>query len=118
VNENLVIDKLLEKIVFDKDNLSELKNALNKTKSGELSVSELGKKILELRSHILKKLIEFIPFHIKQTYTHNALTEFSENTINKSQLEHDLEEKDRFLEKIGQRINKIYEKLSNGLETS
>lgn len=112
------LEEMLEKIVFDKDNLNNLKSALNKIRNGELSVSELGKIIVELRSRILERLIEFIPFHLKQAQTYNVLTEFTEDHSNTSQLEHELEERNQLLETVGRRINRIYEKLRNSPETS
>ncbi|MFX0004442.1 MAG: hypothetical protein ACFE9C_04730 [Candidatus Hodarchaeota archaeon] len=112
------LEEMLEKILFDKDNLGDLRKALTKTRKGELSFSDLGKCILELRSRIMDRLLEFIPFHLKQAYTNNTLTEFAGKNSDSFQLEHELEERNSFLEKIGLKINSLYEKLKSDLEAS
>jgi hypothetical protein len=118
MDNSLHIEEMLEKIVFDKTNLVELKDGLMKLKTGELSIDRFGKKILELRGHILQRLIEFFPFHLKQAHTTKTLSEYTENGQNTSQLKKDLEKKDHLLETIGTRIHKLYEKLSSDLESS
>lgn len=107
------IEEFLERIVFDKENLKDLKKALIKAKSGEISINDLGKEILGLRAKILLALKDFIPFQLKQENINNMLTEFNEENPTISQLEHELEERNKLLENIGNRINVIFEKLNN-----
>ncbi|MFX1420459.1 MAG: hypothetical protein ACFE9N_16260 [Promethearchaeota archaeon] len=117
MKNSIKVEEQLEKIVFDKENLNNLKEALVKTKTGELSITELGTKILELRSDILNTLIEFIPFHLKLTNTDKALTEFTNTISDTNQLKEALKEKDQLLEVISSRINKIYENLENDIKS-
>jgi len=107
------IEEQLENIVFDKDNLNRLKEALRKTRTGKLTLNELGKKILEFRADILKVLIDFVPFHLKQTYTNNTLKDFTNEHSNTNQLEIELKEKDQLLGTLGTRLNKILENLTD-----
>jgi hypothetical protein len=115
MQKDIDLEEILEKIVFDKDNLNKLKEALQMTKSGDLSIIDLGKKILELRSLILKALVELIPFHLKLTNTNNSIEDFTGKRPNVPRLEQELEERNELLETIGSRINNIYEKLRNKL---
>lgn len=110
------IEEILEKIVFDKDNLDDLKKVLMEARSGKISIKDLGKTIIKLRAHILEALKEFIPFHLKRESTSKSLAEFTQRSPNSPQLENELEEKNQLLETIGLRINKIYETLNNDLE--
>ncbi len=112
MENNINIEEVLEKIIFDKENLAELKKALIIAKSGELSIPELGKKILELRSRIFESLKKFIPFHLKLTTNHNSLEQFSKKSFNAAQLERELEEKNQLLETIESRINQLIENLN------
>ena len=117
MENNINIEEVLEKIVFDKDNLVELKKALIIAKSGELSITDLGKKILELRSRIFEALKRFIPFHLKLTTNHNSLEQFSKKSFNTVQLERELEEKNQLLETIELRINQLIENLNPSSES-
>ena len=107
------IEEQLENIIFDKENLERLREALKKAKTGVLSIVDLGKKILELRSDLLSALIKFIPFHLKLTNTDKSLTEFTKEKSDYDQLKQNLKEREELLETIGSRINKIYENLEN-----
>ncbi|MFX1502595.1 MAG: hypothetical protein ACFFDH_16660 [Promethearchaeota archaeon] len=109
-NDNL--EEMLENIVFDKANLSELKDFINKISTGEASLKELGKKIIELRARIFNALLKFIPYHQRLTFTSDQ----GEN--NTPEIQQELLEKDELLDQIGSKINNSYEKLKNELESS
>lgn len=107
------LEEMLEKIVFDKDNLAILKTAINKVDSGEISLKELRQQIIDLRVRLLEGLIKYIPFYLKQTTSKKSLVEFTMNNTNNNQLEQELKERNELLEKVGSRINRIYETLKH-----
>lgn len=107
------LEEMLEKIVFDKDNLIKLKSAIDKVDSGEISLKELRQKIIELRVLLLNGLIKFIPFYLKLATTKKSLGEFSQNKTNTTQLGQELQERNELLEKVGSRLNRIYETLKD-----
>ncbi|MFW9969879.1 MAG: hypothetical protein ACFFDF_06735 [Candidatus Odinarchaeota archaeon] len=113
MEEHINIDKLLESIVFDKANLTDLKIALNKVKKGQISVNELGKTILELRVRILTTLKGLFPFHLKLANTQHSLEEFTDSSSHSPQLAQELEEKNKLLETISARIKRIFESLNS-----
>lgn len=110
------LEEMLEKIVFDKDNLVMLKTAINKVNTGEISLKELRQQIIELRARLLDGLIKFLPFYLKQATTKKSLGEFSQNKTNTSQIQQELHERNELLEKVGSRINRVYETLKDKLE--
>ncbi|MFX0136971.1 MAG: hypothetical protein ACFFDN_25255 [Candidatus Hodarchaeota archaeon] len=107
------IEEILEKIVFDKDNLAILKTAINKVDSGEISSKELRQQIIELRTRLLNRLIKYIPFYLKLVTTKKSLGEFSKDKTNTTQLQQELQERNELLKKVGSCINKIYFNLIN-----
>ncbi|UCC19886.1 MAG: hypothetical protein JSV62_01005 [Promethearchaeota archaeon] len=118
MENSIKIEEQLEKIVFDKDNLKTLKEALMMAKTGEISITNLGKKVLELRSDILNALLDFIPFHIEQANKNKSIREFTKENSDLDQLEKEIKEKNQLLEVIGKRINKIYKNLENDMKSS
>jgi hypothetical protein len=116
MQNNINLEEVLEKIIFDKDNLTMLKEVINKVGTGQLSLRELRQKIIELRAHLLDELVKFVPFYIKQTASVNSLKEFTQDEYNITKLENELREKNEFLTRIGSRINNVYEKLKNTIE--
>ncbi len=107
------LNEMLEKLVFDKGDLKRLKTSIDHVVTGQVTTKQLREQIIESRSKIIERLIEYIPFYIKQWAIGNSINEFTNNpTIDSnSELEEKLNEKDKFLEEIGLRIKKIHEKL-------
>jgi len=107
------ITEMLEKIVFDENNLGKLKIALNQLKSGELSIKELRETIIELRAEMFEALLKFIPFQLKLRSAKKDLSQYTEVHPDSSQLEQEIQEKNSLLETIGSRLNRILENLDN-----
>lgn len=102
---------MLEKILFDENQLTKLKDGIEEVSTGRLSPKLLRKRIIELRVEIVEKLLEFFPFYFKQITTNQKINEFTEKKITSAPLSEELQEKNELLEKVGTKINSIYEKL-------
>lgn len=107
------LNEMLEKLVFDEGDLKRLKFSIEHLVTGQMTTKQLREQIIESRSKIIERLIEYIPFYIKQWAIGNSINEFTNNpTIDSnSELEEKLKEKEKFLEEVGLRINKIHERL-------
>jgi hypothetical protein len=102
---NPIINKTLEKIVFKENDFKDLKDIINGLKEGRYNFQQLKKKIIESRIRILKDITEFINFYINQQQGTPKSNEMFE-------IQQDLQEKEKFLELIARRIEKIYQALS------
>ena len=109
------INELIEKILFRKDQLDELKIMINKLDAGELSPIEVRTCILKQKEANLKKLIGLIPFIIAQAKAINSVKKSTKDPPNNKILselqEKNLQEKNRFLEEVAIRVNSIVEGL-------
>ena len=107
------LNEMLEKLVFEEEDLKNLKFSIEHVVKGHMTTKQLREQIIESRSKIIERIIEYIPFYIKQWAIGNSINEFtsSPSIDSNSELEEKSNEKDKFLEEIGIRINKIHEKL-------
>lgn len=105
----------LEEVIFNEDDFEELRRAIADLSLGQLSSKELREKIVNFRIRILEALLELFPFYATQHRKNFSIRQFAEEPANSEILE-ELKEKDEFLEKIGYRINNIYNKLKEKAE--
>ncbi|MFX0001297.1 MAG: hypothetical protein ACFE9Q_11360 [Candidatus Hodarchaeota archaeon] len=112
--ENLY--KMVENIMFDNDNLTALRRAIDNVSLGTLSAKELRRKIVEFRAEALQKIVDLFHFYHKQITTKKDLKEFTDSPDNNQKLE--LDKKSKLLEEVGLRINAIYSKLKSKLENT
>lgn len=107
------LDEILEKLVFDDGDLTNLKVSIDKVVTGQISRRQFRETIIESRSRIFERITEFIPFYLRQKKKDEALNKFTEpdNHMISSELEEQLNEKNRFIEEVGIKISNIYEKL-------
>lgn len=107
------LDEILEKLVFDDGDLTNLKVSIDKVVTGQISRRQFRETIIESRSRIFERITEFIPFYLRQKKKDDALNKFTEpdNHMISSELEEQLNEKNRFIEEVGIKISNIYEKL-------
>ncbi len=107
------LNEMLEKLVFEEEDLKRLKDSIDHVVTGHMTTKQLREQIIESRSKIIERLLEYIPFYIKQWAIDSSLNEFTntQGTDSNSELVEKLNEKDKFLEEVGIRINKIYKKL-------
>jgi len=112
------IEHLIEKIIFDEEELETLKIAIKNFNEGKTSARELKLLILQSRGRILEDVAAYI-FFIEKTQIKNKLN--SENNQNQlilstdveSQLREEISEKNELLETVAQRVNHLVYKLNN-----
>ena len=110
------LQNMLEKIIFDEVYLEQLKNSINRVAVGQLSPKSVRKLIFEHKTHLFQNMLELFPYYLNQVNNDRSLEQFTGEIIEKkgnndSELMTKLEEKNRFLEEIGVRVNNIYKKL-------
>ncbi len=96
---------VLEKIIFDEDELNELKIVVGEFTKGNVQPIQLKKRILLCRSRILEDLKEFVLFYI------NSKKQGKELEIVDFKLSKELEERNEFLEIVANRVNQLVAKL-------
>lgn len=114
------LTEMLEKLIFEENDLKRLKISIDNVVSGYMTTKQLREQIIESRGKIIERLLEYIPFYIKQWSIGNSINEFSDvnGRDSNSELEEKLDEKNKFLEEVGIRINKIHEMLKGKLSIS
>ena len=114
------LNEMLEKLVFEEGDLKRLKVSIEHAVTGQITTKKLREQIIESRSNLIEQLLEFIPFYIKQWVIGHSIKEFTNSPVldSKSELEERLNEKNKFLEEVGIRINKIHEKLKRKFRTN
>ena len=100
--------EMLEKLVFDENQLQILKEKIEQVANGTLSSKLLRKQIIDFRMTIMERLFEFFPFYVKQSSIQKQLTNFIDHSDDNFE---DIEEKNKLLEEISVRIKKIYKNL-------
>jgi len=106
------IEQLVEKIIFDENELERLKIAIKNFSEGKTSARELKLLILRCRGRILEDITACI-FFIEKTQIKNKVN--LENNRNQpilspdaeSQLREEISEKNELLETVAQRINRL-----------
>ena len=106
------ISEALENILFKKDNLNTLKSAIKKVDTGQITSQELWDLIIRTRATFIEQITEYLLFLKKQHSDLQAFTNSApDNAKNHS------EEKDALLKELGIRINKIYTKLREKIQS-
>ena len=108
--------RILEKDLFDKQELTKLKELTHKVSIGEMSAKELREAIIDSRGVILDKLLTTFEFYAHQTSTQDQLSEYTSG--NNSQMTADLQEKNELLEKVAIKVDNMHKKLEKKLELS
>ena len=106
---NTYLQELLEKILFDPKELNLLKKSINDLNNKIITANQLKKLILKSFIRIFEELVEFIPFYFTQELNKKSIKKVShELGLIDSNLAEEIQEKDKLLEELGERINKIY----------
>jgi len=98
-------EQVLERIIFDEDELTELKSIVGEFAKGKVQPRQLKKEILLYRSRILEDLKEFVQFYINSKKQEKEL-----KTVD-FKLSQDLEERNELLEIVANRVNQLVVKL-------
>ena len=110
------LQDMLENKLFDEVYLKELKDSISKVAKGQLTPKSVRKLIIDHKTYSFQKILGLFPFYHKRIKEKCSLEQFigesmEENVNNDSKLKKELEEKNKFLEEIGVRVNNIYKKL-------
>lgn len=112
------IEQLVEKIIFNENELEKLKIAIKNSSEGKTSARELKQLILQCRGRILEDITAYI-FFIEKTQIKSKLNlESNQNQPFLSsdvefQLREEISEKSELLETVAQRINRLVYKFDN-----
>ena len=98
-------EQVLEKIIFDEEELIELKGVVGEFTEGKVQPIQLKKKILLCRSRMLEDLIEFLLFYI------NSKKQEKELKTMDFKLKQELDERNELLEMVANRVNQLVAKL-------
>jgi len=112
------IEQLLEKIIFNENELERLKIAIKNFTEGKTSARELKQLLLQCRGRMLEDIAAFIFFIKKAQFKNSMNLENNRNqpilsTDVESQLREEISEKNELLETVAQRINRLVYKLDN-----
>jgi len=108
---------MVEKIIFDDNELERLKIAIKNFIEGKISAKDLKHLLLQCRGRMVEEMTDFGFFFAKKTAT---LTQTAKNTQQpsfsskvESQLKKEIEEKNELLEIVAERINRLLSSKDN-----
>ena len=110
-DQKKLLIEMIEQILLNEKELEILKVLINELSAGKIDTKQLKMAIIKSRATALKRIIDIFPFFHKRIINQQEIDKFTGN-INPEVIQ-ELEEKDKFLEEIGVRINKIVNNLSN-----
>ncbi|MGB5911343.1 MAG: hypothetical protein WBH31_09140 [Promethearchaeia archaeon] len=105
MSEIKIFERALEDVLLNKTELNNLKSIIKDVASGKGSDKFLREQIIKNRINIIKDLLKLFPFFTTSVRDTNKIS-MPINT-----LQEELQEKNAFLEQVGQRINNIYNRL-------
>ena len=109
-------EQVIEKIVFDEEELEELKIAIRNFTEGTVTPKLLKQKLLQSRGRMVKDISNFLSFWVDRIRSDDQTTEVPKIAIkNQSnqaniQLQQDLIERNELLAVVAKRINHMVEK--------
>ena len=112
------IEQLLEKIIFNENELERLKIAIKNFSEGKTSARELKLLMLRCRGRILEDITAYIFFIEKAQIKNKMISENNQNQPDlsiavESQLREEISEKNELLETVAQRINRLVYKFDH-----
>lgn len=105
--------QVVEKIVFDEEELEELKIAIRKFTEEKIQAKQLKQKLLQSRGRIVEDISNFLSFCIdrvrdsKQTPVNRISKNSNQVDLANDQLRKEIAEKNKFLEVVAKRINNL-----------
>ncbi len=109
-SQGQILNALLEKIFFSKNELDILKDKINQVYLKAITPKELRNHIFGDRVRIMEELIEFFPFYLKESINSNFDSEDLQSERDGTLLEQ-VKEREELLEIIAKRLMNIYNKL-------
>ena len=111
-------ENMVEKIIFDDNELENLKIAIKNFTEGKTTAKELKGLLLQCRGRMVEDITDFA-FFFAEKRTKNLLQaekdkeQLPSTTKVESQLREEIREKNELLEMVAQRVNKLVSKFSN-----
>jgi len=113
-NQKKHLIEMIEQILLNEKELEILKVLINDLSAGKIGAKQLKIAIIKSRTSALKRIIDIFPFFHKRIISQQEIDKFTLNTTTiDPDLIHELEEKDKFLEEMGIRIQKIVSNLKS-----
>ncbi|MFX1500389.1 MAG: hypothetical protein ACFFDH_05425 [Promethearchaeota archaeon] len=107
---NSLLEDVLKEVIFDRKNLNELKINIQKTISGNITPKEYRKYILVymnlLYEHLHEKLSDLISYNSEHSSDQKLVNNDFKN-LDENSLRDQLNEKNKFIETIAEKICKI-----------
>jgi len=111
-------EQVVEKIIFNDDELEELKIAIKNFTEGKTSAKDLKSLLLQCRGRMVEEITDF-GFFFAEKRTKKLMqtlrnTQQTSSPIKaESQLRKEIEEKNELLEIVAKRVNRLVSKLNN-----
>ncbi len=107
--------EMTEQILLNEKELESLKLLINDLSIGKIDPKQLKIAIIKSRATALRRITDIFPFFHKRIINQQEINNFASKD-NNSELIQELEEKNKFLEEIGERVNNILDKLQGKIE--
>jgi len=104
---------VLEKIIFDEDELDELKIAIRNFSKGTITPKQLKQNLIRCRGRMVKDISNFLSFcidrvrDINQTPVHREPTDSNQSDLANDQLRQEIAERGELLEVVAKKINAL-----------
>jgi len=99
-----ILGEMVEKILFDKTKLEELKQLITDVSEQKIPALRLKKRIIELRGSMMDKLLQLFPLYNKSLSNNKEIETFGGDN---SEVTKELEEKNLLLEQIGTKLQEV-----------
>jgi hypothetical protein len=103
---NEMLKDMLEKILFHKNQLHDLKSGITRLQEGTISVKEFRQIIFMQRQKIFDELLDFFPFYVNHQFKTREINDFCKCEDEKSQI-NEIKERDKYLLEIYERLRII-----------
>ncbi len=104
MTEDNVLHNIIETVLFNEEQLNQLKQLINDLHDGRLTPKEVRTYIIRQKNHNVEKILELFPYYIRQMKMNDSLNQFTGDSLNDKTRE-ELQEKNKFLEHIALRVN-------------
>jgi len=106
-------EQVVEKIVFDEEELEELKIAIRHFTEGKIQAKQLKQKLLQSRGRMVKDISSFLDFCIdrvrcsSQNQYPRKIADTNQFRLENNQLQKEIAEKNELLETVAKKVNFI-----------
>ena len=109
-------EQVVEKIVFDEEELEELKITIRNFAEGKIQAKRLKQRLIQSRGRMVKDISNFLSFcvdrvrDISQTPSNRNFSDSNHSDLANNQLRQEIAEKDELLEAVAKGINILVSK--------